>query len=105
MKTEHNKLVRNKIPGIITNNGAIAKTRVLSDDREYLDELCRKVLEEAQEVASDRTIEELADLLEVLQATGKQLGFSMEDIEAMRRKKAEERGGFDDRIYLVSTTE
>lgn len=105
MKTEHNKLVRDKIPIIVAQNGAIAETRILYDDQEYFDELCKKLVEEAKEVTDDPCIHELADALEVLRAIGKRLGYSMEDIEAARRKKAEERGGFDDRVYLISTTE
>lgn len=105
MKIEHNKLVRDKIPEIIVGNGATAETRILDDDQEFLTEKCKKLIEEAYEVAANPSEEELADAIEVINAIAKQCGFSMEAIEAVRRKKLEERGGFDRRIYLISTTE
>lgn len=105
MKTIHNKLVRDKIPDIISSRGEVAEIRTLDDDHEFLNELCKKIIEEAHEVAANPSVDELADVLEVVRATGKRLGYSMQDIENARVKKAEARGGFDERIYLMSTSE
>lgn len=64
----YGKLVRDKIPDIIKENGEFPIFDILSDD-DYKIELERKLLEECNEVlnssGSDR-IEELADLLEVM---------------------------------------
>lgn len=102
--SEHNKLVRDKIPEIIEANGETPITRVLGDE-EYEDELRKKSLEEANELVAARTreerVEELADLkqtvvdLEELYGTG--------EVEAARLKKLQERGGFAARIFLERT--
>lgn len=99
----YNKLVRDKIPAICKANGAIPKTRILKDDKEYLEALITKLGEESNEVKDDPSLAELADTLEVLQAIGRELGFTPEQIEAARQKKAKERGGFTERIFLIST--
>ncbi|WP_167347039.1 MULTISPECIES: nucleoside triphosphate pyrophosphohydrolase, partial [unclassified Wolbachia] len=48
---------------------------------------------------SDENLEELADLLEVIHALGKESGLSIEQIEEKRISKKQERGGFENRIY------
>jgi predicted house-cleaning noncanonical NTP pyrophosphatase (MazG superfamily) len=103
--TVHNKLVRDKILEIITKNGDVAESRILHDDQEFMNALTEKLIEEAKEVQAEPSVDELADTLEVLYAIGGQLGYSPEAIEESRVKKAEARGGFRERIYLVSTTE
>ena len=62
---KYNKLVRDKIPSIITNNGEIPVTRILNDE-EYKTELERKLYEEYQEVINSKDkdrLEELADMI------------------------------------------
>jgi predicted house-cleaning noncanonical NTP pyrophosphatase (MazG superfamily) len=100
---QHHKLVRDKIPEICAANGEIAETRVLKDDSEYLEALTDKLCEEAAEVQDTPSLEELADVLEVMYSIGKRLGLSPPQIEEARAKKAAQRGGFDGRIFLVST--
>lgn len=95
----HNKLVRDKIPEIITSSGKQAVTRVLSDE-EYLTELDRKLNEECTEYQSDKSIEEMADMLEVLYAIAEARGYSIEELEQVRAEKAEKRGGFSERVFL-----
>ena len=64
----YNKLVRDKIPENIDNElGRKCKYRIL-DDTEYLKELNKKVLEEANEFIEENSIEELGDLMEVKNA-------------------------------------
>lgn len=101
--TEYNKLVRDKIPEIIVVDGYIPETRILEDDTEYLVALTDKLGEEAAEVKDNPSVEELADALEVLHSIGKALGYTPDQLEAARVKKAEERGGFDSRIFLIRT--
>ncbi|HEX7483725.1 MAG TPA: nucleoside triphosphate pyrophosphohydrolase [Candidatus Saccharimonadales bacterium] len=103
--TIHNKLVRDKILEIITKNGDVADSRILHDDQEFLIELCAKLVEEAKEVQAEPSVDELADTIEVLYAIGERLGYSPQAIEEARVKKIEARGGFGERIYLISTTE
>lgn len=100
---EYNKLVRDKIPEICEANGDTSHTRIIQDDAEYLRALTTKLSEEAAEVREDPSLGELADTLEVVYSIGKALGYSPKQIEAARVKKAEDRGGFDKRIFLIST--
>lgn len=95
----HNKLVRDKIPVIIQNDGKTCVTHVLSDE-EYIAALETKLNEEVIEYQVDKNLEEMADVLEVLQAICVARGYRLEELEAMRKKKADERGGFENRIFL-----
>jgi len=99
MKT-YNKLVRDKIPEIIKKQGQVPKTRQL-DDSEYFEALNHKLTEEVAEYFEDYDIEELADIMEVIYALVKYKGLSVDEFEKVRRKKFDERGGFNDRVLLV----
>ncbi len=100
--TEYNKLVRDKIPEIIKSNNSVPRYHVINDDNEYLKALLDKDVEEGKELAEDTNLGELADKLEVLYAIAKVCGYSPEQIEHARLVKLEERGGFDQRIFLES---
>lgn len=93
------KLVRDRIPEIIAATGRIAATRILDKD-EYLEELRRKLEEETEEFLKEDNLEELADILEVLRALTLAKGYSIEELEEERRRKALERGIFKERILL-----
>lgn len=96
----YQKLVRDIIPNIIEQDGQRAVTRVLGTT-EYRRELLKKLVEEATELLhSDGSIEERADVAEVLRALDKQIGYTSDEIEAARVTKAEKRGGFDQKIFL-----
>ena len=100
---EHNKLVRDNIPEIISKNGGTAHIRRLDDDSEYIVELTKKLIEEAHEVAAAPSLEELADVREVLDALTKALGYSKEELQSAQDKKVTKNGAFNDRIYLIKT--
>ncbi|MCR4566925.1 MAG: nucleoside triphosphate pyrophosphohydrolase [Pseudobutyrivibrio sp.] len=92
------KLVRDKIPEIIKADGKIPITRILSEE-EYLRELDIKLNEEVAEYQSDKSIEEMADVLEVLFAICEARGYSIEQLMEVKQKKQDKRGGFKERIY------
>ena len=94
-----NKLVRDKIPEIIENQAQTAVTETLSqeDFKKYLD---LKLNEELAEYLESDSVEELADLTEVIYALVKLKGMSPDDFEKIRLDKTEERGAFDRRILL-----
>ncbi len=98
-----NKLVRDRIPEIIRADGKNPVTHIITEDQEYLEKLYEKDIEESEELRQNPSLEELVDKLEVLLAIGKVLGFSPEDIEQARLKKADERGAFNKRIFLERT--
>ena len=94
------KLVRDNIPNIIEQSGRIAKFRVMNDE-EYKTELIKKLQEEVDEFKESENIEELADILEVIYALAKAKGSSVKEVENIRIHKAEERGSFDKKIFLM----
>ncbi|WP_299091483.1 nucleoside triphosphate pyrophosphohydrolase [uncultured Metabacillus sp.] len=100
----YNKLVRDKIPEIIEKTGKKYKTKILSNE-EYIKELHAKGFEELKEYveAKDKesSLEELADVLEIIHALAEFHGSSINEIEEIRRNKADARGGFREKIYLV----
>ena len=103
MERVYNKLVRDRIPEIIKNNGETPTIRVL-DDIEYKIELEKKLLEEYNEVIGTNSIsdrlEELADMLEVIVSLGFLENANFDDIVTIMRKKREESGGFSKKLFL-----
>lgn len=97
----YNKLVRDKIPQIIKEQGEVPCVRVLSDG-EYTCALDQKLKEETDEFLQEKNLEELADILEVLFAQAENLGFTKEDLCRCYDQKHEKRGGFRNRIFLIS---
>ena len=100
----YNKLVRDKIPEIIEVSGKTCETEILSNE-EYLQMLDKKMDEELTEYHQEQNIEDLADLLEVLYATAKAKGYSIEELDHVRVEKQKARGGFDKKILLISVAE
>ena len=92
------KLVRDKIPQIIIADGKKPITRILNED-EYLSELDKKLNEEIAEYQEDKSIEELADVLEVMFAICEARGHSVEELMEVRNIKRDKRGGFEQRIF------
>ncbi|MBN9653272.1 nucleoside triphosphate pyrophosphohydrolase [Halobacillus sp. GSS1] len=100
----YNKLVRDKIPDIIAKSGKAYEVQPLSNEA-YAKELEKKLVEETEEYLeaenNGESVEELADILELVRALAVRHGSSFDEVEEVRRRKAEERGAFEERIYLV----
>jgi len=106
MKT-YNKLIRDRIPEIIEKDGAKAKIRILND-KEYHEELLKKIVEEAKEVLEtkgkrEKLTKELGDVLEILDYLIKVFNLDREEIEKVRQERKESRGGFDKKLFLEYT--
>ncbi len=97
-KAMDGKLVRDRIPEIIKESGRDPLTGILSEE-EYIKELDKKLLEEVNEYLADKSIEEIADVIEVLLAICKARGYDKEKVETLRLQKKEERGAFENRIF------
>ena len=95
----YNKLVRDKIPEVIESKGLVPTTHI-ADDKEYRQSLKAKLLEEVDEFLKDENREEIADIIEVLTAIQLYKNFDPAEVETIRQKKAQERGGFKGRIIL-----
>lgn len=103
MKT-YNKLIRDKIPEIIKSTGKQCNYRILNRT-EYDHQLSNKLKEELEEfltATSEKKLEEIADLVEVIHAIVEHEGFSVDEFDKIRLAKKEERGGFKERLYLES---
>ncbi|MGL6009783.1 MAG: nucleoside triphosphate pyrophosphohydrolase, partial [Culicoidibacterales bacterium] len=104
----YNKLVRDRIPTIIANDGKSCDTQILNETT-YKLELHKKLHEElAEYLETDNdtdAIEELADLLELIHALTTIHNATPEQLEHIRAQKAEKRGGFNERIFLVEVHE
>lgn len=103
-KTVYNKLVRDKIPAIIEASGKRAVTATLPDEQ-YIELLNQKLLEEANELLQSGSVEELADIGEVMHAIMAYKGISLEEFQRVRQAKLAQRGGFQERILLVEVVE
>ncbi len=97
----YNKLVRDKIPRIIEAAGEKPNFRILEQE-EFRRALQDKLDEEVAEFHRDQNPEELADILEVVLALAKSVGCSPEELTEIYRRKREDRGGFDHRVFLIS---
>lgn len=100
----YHKLVRDLIPEIIEADGKTCVCETLSD-KEYLCLLDQKLNEELAEYQESKSLEELADLLEVMQAVVKARGCTMEQLESLRAEKAAKRGGFEKKLLLKEVIE
>ncbi len=99
------KLVRDKIPEIIRQRDGIDPLcRIVSDDTEFRQVLDTKIDEEVAEFrnAPDKKsrAEEIGDVIEVFLTIAGLDGYTPEQIEDIRMKKREKRGGFDLGIIL-----
>ena len=96
----YNKLVRDKIPENINSEpGRKSKYRILND-KEYLNELNKKVIEEANEFIEENSIEELGDLMEVINAIMQFKNYKTEELYKVMKEKADKKGAFNNKIYL-----
>ena len=98
-RTVHNKLVRDRIPEIIEATGKTCVTEVLPNDA-YIQALDAKLSEELAEYQQSKSLEELADLLEVMGAVVKARGYTWDDLTRVRKEKRAQRGAFEQRIFL-----
>ncbi|MDF2945353.1 MAG: phosphoribosyl-ATP pyrophosphohydrolase [Bacillales bacterium] len=100
----HNKLVRDKILQIIEESGKDYSSIIL-DEKEYVLQLRKKLLEEIDEYLSakndNEAIEELADILEVVNCLAKIHKVNPEKLEHVRKDKEDKRGSFKEKVFLI----
>lgn len=93
----YNKLVRDNIPEHLDSKGISYEKRIANIE-EYKEELIKKLDEEIKEFMEAKNSEELADIVEVVEALKKLPEFA--NVEEIRLKKLEEKGGFEKKIIL-----
>jgi predicted house-cleaning noncanonical NTP pyrophosphatase (MazG superfamily) len=103
IKYDFNKLIRNKLPARMKEEGVIVHSEKL-DKEQYVRKLKLKLLEEAQEVTEatgkESIIKELADVLEVIHALALELGSNIDAVESERLVKCEANGYFEPGNYV-----
>lgn len=96
---EKSKLIRDNIPERIQRDGKIPTTHTANQE-EYSFRLKEKLQEEVTEFLESENPEELTDILEVIHALAETQNLSVEDLEKIRQKKAQEKGIFKKKIIL-----
>lgn len=100
------KLVRDKIPEIIMKDDLRVVIQTARDDHLnslLMDKLYEEIAEFQDAQNSRDQAEELADVLEVIDAMTRQIGYNPEQIMRIKNVKRAERGGFFKGIVLIST--
>ncbi|MBU5677236.1 nucleoside triphosphate pyrophosphohydrolase [Alkaliphilus sp. MSJ-5] len=96
----YNKLVRDNIPNIIEATNKNCEIEIV--EGEELEKLLNeKLQEEVNEYLESNDIEELADILEVVHGILNARDIGIDELEVVRVKKKEERGGFYKGIRLL----
>lgn len=99
----YNKLIRDRIPEIIADEGKDFTVRTLSPE-EYARELRRKLQEEVGEFLETDTVEEIADIFEVLEHILREKGTTMETALNIKEAKRAKRGGFEKKLFLETVS-
>ena len=100
VELNYDKAIRDKIPEIISQAGKKCNVKILSDD-EFLEKLSEEVLEYKE----SKSLEELADILEIIDRILKIKGIKKGKLEEIQIMKKDERGGFEKNLFLIDTTE
>lgn len=95
------KLVRDNIPDIIALSGKRPQTHIATND-EYKQKLLEKLYEEVNEFTQEPSLEELADIHEVLEAICTTYSLNINEVKNVQKTKKEKRGGFSKKIILDS---
>ncbi|SDZ12375.1 nucleoside triphosphate pyrophosphohydrolase [Tindallia californiensis] len=96
----YNKLIRDEIPTIIEESHKKCVTKRVTGE-ELMQLLNKKLAEEVEEYLESNSIEELADILEVIHGIVHHRNIDFDELEKMRAKKRDERGGFLKGIKLI----
>jgi predicted house-cleaning noncanonical NTP pyrophosphatase (MazG superfamily) len=94
------KLVRDYIPELIPKEKSHLFRFTTLAEQEYGERLNEKLLEEIGEYLEAESVEELADVFEVLEAiiTLKQL--DLDEVKQLQKQKRMLRGGFEKRLLM-----
>ena len=95
----YNKLVRDRIPDVL-NKANKKYTYHIATDEEFLIRLKDKIIEELEELYENPSVEEMADVFEVLYTLGKELKLDIAAVNTTMFKKGLAKGRFKEKIIL-----
>lgn len=102
----YNKLIRDRIPEITKADSWQSKTKVLNQ-KNFIIELKKKILEEAKELNEGKSkknlVEELVDIQEIIDAILREKKIKFSDFRKIQTKKRQKRGGFKKKLFLTKT--
>ncbi len=101
IKENSPKLVRNKIPQIYSNNNWQYHVATINEFHQYLR---KKLLEEVEEFLMDESLDEIADVLEVLDAFAELKNWSADEVLQAKLNKTNNRGNFSKRLIATKVT-
>lgn len=100
----YNKLVRDLIKDKIEGKGEQCSIRSIEDDAEFIQELQKKIVEEAKELSAtkDRTtfLKEYADLMVVLDALTQHYEVSEAEMQVAMTESLEKKGLYKNRHFM-----
>lgn len=99
MRREYEKLVRDKMPEIIREDGGEPEIKELSEEKKYW-ALRDKLIEEVDEYLDDSDPGELVDILEVVDSLREYHHLTCSELREMKDDKIERRGAFEEGYYL-----
>ena len=100
----YNKLIRDNNVKLMEDKGCKVTYEIL-DDKRYGQELDKKLQEEVAEYLSDYSVEEMADVMEVIYAMLDFRGITMEEVEKVRLNKRNLKRAFKNKIFLKDVEE
>ena len=95
MSKIYDKLVRDRIPEVIEDDGKEYSVTQTRDPELLRDYALKKLREEVMEFVEDPCAEEAADILEILHFVCKRMNITETEISAARMSKYVRRGGFE----------
>lgn len=101
---KYDKLVRDKIPEILEQEGKHYTARMVEDE-EYEKYLIKKMQEETKEFQETPCLDEAADMYEVFKKILAQWGLSISNVKLVARHKKELKGAFEYGIILEEVHE
>ena len=93
------KLVRDGVPATLMSNGQAPSTHI-ADDAEYMEMLKKKLIEVALLFEKDDTVENIAEIMELIKAISDHKQITYDQIKMARMTIKERIGGYQGRTIL-----